>query len=163
MENFYVVLIKLVSGESIVGETLAECEDFLKEQYVEVLNPVILNTIRMPRKNQIVESHVLTPWLPFSKNIEHKISSNKIVTMIEVTDNFKSSYLDFLEARREEEEEEDEESQLFEEANNQYEIEEFLENVVEKLGDYIEEDEEQAGRDDSIFIRGIRRGTRTIH
>ena len=162
MENFYVVLIKLVSGESIVGETLAECEDFLKEQYVEVLNPVILNTIRMPRKNQIVESHVLTPWLPFSKNIEHKISSNKIVTMIEVTDNFKSSYLDFLEARREEEEEEGED-QSFGEADEQYEIEEFLENVVEKLGDYIEEDEEQAGRDDSIFIRGIRRGTRTIH
>jgi len=42
------------------------------------------------------------------------------------------------------------------------EIEEFLEQALEKLGDNLEEDEEYDGREDSYFGR-VRRSTRTLH
>ena len=58
------ILLKLTSGETIVGHVDSHSNIYDK-QFVTVKNPVILNHMRIPRGNFLVESYILLPWCSF--------------------------------------------------------------------------------------------------
>lgn len=165
-EQSNIVLIKLMTGENVVCETAEDCDTYFEKKFIEIYDPVLVNILRMPRGTNLVESYIMMPWVGFAKTEFCRIAVDKIITLVDVEDGIRDNYVDFVERRRAELEEdsEGETSVKFTESPNEteMEIEEFLEQALEKLGDNLEEDEEYDGRDDSHFGR-LRRGTRTLH
>lgn len=171
MENTTIVLVKLLSGDNLICETENDYEYFLDKRSLTIINPVILNILRMPRGDKLLESYVMMPWFGFAKYETYTIPTNKVITIMEVQDSVRDNYLEFIENRKMELDEEgieesaeDIEASFFQNSTGEDErdIESFLENVIEKLGEQIEEDEESEGRDSFILGR-IKRGTRTLH
>ena len=160
-EKYYYKLIKLTTGETIVTETKDNCKSIYRKKSLTVINPVVLNTLRMPKVNRIVESFMLTTWFNLSDEEEFQISTSQIIAVADAGETVKSIYLNFLEER---DKESDEDSPLQSEddfaENNQDEFDDFMQAIVEKIGEQIEE--ETDGREDSPFGR-TRRNTRTIH
>jgi hypothetical protein len=168
MNETNIVLIKLMTGENIVCETLEDCDSYVEKKFIDVHNPVLVNVMRMPRGTNLIESYLMMPWLGFAKTEFCRIFSDKIVTLVDVEDGIRDNYIEFVERReqeKEEEESEDDDTNVkFSESSNEadMEIEEFLEKAIEKIGEHLEEDEEYDGREDFYFGR-VRRSTRTLH
>ena len=162
MENTtYYNLLKLSSGDNVICSTEDSCENFVDKKMLSITNPVVLNVLRMPKGRNLVESYVLIPWFSFASNDIYEISTDQIITAIDIKETLVKNYLDYLEQRDKEEEElkavQEEELSVSEEK----ELQTVFDNMIEKLGEQIEE-EENDGRDEFIFGRN-RRGTRTIH
>lgn len=171
MENTTIVLVKLLSGDNLICETENDYEYFLDKRSITIVNPVILNILRMPRGDKLLESYVMMPWFGFAKFETYTIPTNKIITIMEVQESIKDNYFEFVENRKaelyensNEETAENIEDSFFQNntGEDERDIESFLENVIEKLGEQIEEDEESEGRDSFILGR-FKRGTRTLH
>lgn len=164
MTDLNIVLIKLENSENIICQTEETSDTFMDKQFIEIHNPVLLNVIRMPRGSRLIESYMMLPWFGFSRTDRCKVAVSKIITMVEVGDSVEENYIEYLERNVHDSEDSEELSVSFEESATDVgmEIEEFLENVIDTIGEHIEEDEEHEGRDDSI-VRGVRRSTRTLH
>ena len=164
MEELNVVLIKLANGETVICETCENCESFINEKFIEIYNPVLLNVLRIPKGSKLIESYMMLPWFGFSNADKCQVAVDKIITMVDVDGTVRENYIEYIENSKADLETSDELSVSFEDnpTDANMEIEEFLENVIERIGEQIEEDEEYEGRDDSAF-RGIRRSTRTLH
>ena len=164
MEELNVVLIKLANGENVICETCENCESFINEKFIEIYNPVLLNVLRIPKGSRLIESYMMLPWFGFSNADKCQVAVDKIITMVYVDGTVKENYIEYIENSKADSETSEELSVSFEDTPNDVnmEIEEFLENVIERIGEHIEEDEEYEGRDD-YNNRGIRRSTRTLH
>ena len=164
MEELNVVLIKLANGENVICETCENCESFINEKFIEIYNPVLLNVLRIPKGSRLIESYMMLPWFGFSNADKCQVAVDKIITMVYVDGTVKENYIEYIENSKADSETSEELSVSFEDTPSDVnmEIEEFLENVIERIGEHIEEDEEYEGRDDSNN-RGIRRSTRTLH
>jgi hypothetical protein len=165
MENtIYYKLLKLSSGENVICSTEDNCENFVDRGMLSITNPVVLNVLRMPKGRNLVESYVLIPWFSFASNDVYEISTDQVITAIDIKETLVKNYLDYLEQRSKEDEEEEkaaqEEEQKLSESDAEG-IQEIIDNMIEHIGEQFEE-EESDGRDDSHFGRS-RRGTRTIH
>ena len=111
-----------------------------------------------------VLDYMMLPWFGFSNADKCQVAVDKIITMVYVDGTVKENYIEYIENSKADSETSEELSVSFEDTPSDVnmEIEEFLENVIERIGEHIEEDEEYEGRDDSNN-RGIRRSTRTLH
>ena len=160
-ETKYYKIIKLSSGETIVCGTNENFKHISRKKTITVFNPVVLNVIRVPRPGGIIESFMLTPWFNVSDTEEFQIVSAHIISSGDASDTMLEIYSNFL-AQRELEKEEDSEiktAEDFEEENND-EFDQFMQAIVEKIGEQSEEETE--GRDELSFGRA-RRNTRTLH
>lgn len=160
-ETKYYKLIKLSSGETIVCGTNETLKNITRKKTITVFNPVILNTIRVPRPGGIIESFMLTPWFNVSDTEEFQIISAHIISAGDASDTMLDIYSSFL-AQREQENEDDSEiksaEELEEESNDEFD--QFMQAIVEKIGEQSEEENE--GREELSFGRA-RRNTRTLH
>jgi hypothetical protein len=170
MENTtYYKLLKLSSGDNVICSTEDNCENFVDRGMLSITNPVVLNVLRMPKGRNLVESYVLIPWFSFASNNVYEISTDQIITAIDIKETLVKNYLDYLEQRDKEEEDlhlmyEEEKKVAEEDLSSESEVEDIravFENMIEQLGEQNEE-EEYEGRDDFNYGRN-RRGTRTIH
>ena len=160
-ENAYYKLIKLTTGETLVVETINNCKTFQRKKTLTVFNPVVLNAIRMPRINKIVESFILAPWFNLSDQEKFEIATSQIVSVADAGETIQNIYLSFLEERSKDSDEDTplQSEEEFSE-NNEDEFNDFMQAMVEKLGEQIEEETE--GREEFSFGR-TRRTTKTIH
>lgn len=161
--TFYKML-KLTSGDNIICGTEDDCKNFPERKIISVTNPVVLNVLRMPREDRLVESYVLVPWFSFSSSNVYEISTEQIITAIEINDSLKYNYLDYLEARQQEEDDENLDSdESMEQVDKESEevFQELMETLSEHLGEQNDEDDTESGND--LFNRRSRRGTRTLH
>ena len=151
MEELNVVLIKLANGENVICETCENCESFINEKFIEIYNPVLLNVLRIPKGSRLIESYMMLPWFGFSNADKCQVAVDKIITMVYVDGTVKENYIEYIENSKADSETSEELSVSFEDTPSDVnmEIEEFLENVIERIGEHIEEDEEYEGRDDS--------------
>jgi hypothetical protein len=165
MENTtYYKLLKLSSGDNVICSTEDNCENFVDRGILSITNPVVLNVLRMPKGRNLVESYVLIPWFSFASNDVYEISTDQIITAIDIKETLVKNYLDYLEQRDKEEEEErkaeaEEEKELSE--TDVEDIQDAIDTMIEQLGEQLEE-EDHDGRDDFNYGRN-RRSTRTIH
>ena len=147
-KDIYFKYIKLVSGDNIVCTTTDNCENVYKQKTISVTDPVVLNPIRIPKGDVLVESYVMYPWFSFSEEIEYKIPTSQVVLVVNIKDNLKKNYLRYLAMQDNDDDITD--SDLFVD-DNEDEIDEFLNEMGEE-----NENNENGGTD------GFGR-TRTIH
>jgi hypothetical protein len=147
-KDIYFKYIKLVSGDNIVCTTTDNCENVYKQKTISVTDPVVLNPIRIPKGDVLVESYVMYPWFSFSEEIEYKIPTSQVVLVVNIKDNLKKNYLRYLAMQDNDDDITD--GDLFVD-DNEDEIDEFLNEMGEE-----NENNENGGTD------GFGR-TRTIH
>lgn len=100
MTNPNVKLLKLTSGEDIVCKTFDECKD-LKGRNISITDPVVLNQIRMPRGDMIVESYILSPWVALANTEIFEISTDHIIVAADTKETLKDNYIKFIDSRSE--------------------------------------------------------------
>lgn len=89
-------LIKIITGENVICFTDNIDDDLNQNSYITVKEPVIINSVVIPRGNMVVETHVMSKWIKMAKNSEVKIPSRNIITMVEVTDSVEEQFRLFL-------------------------------------------------------------------
>ena len=147
-KDIYFKYIKLVSGDNIVCTTTDNCENVYKQKTISVTDPVVLNPIRIPKGNVLIESYVMYPWFSFSEEIEYKIPTSQVVLVVNIKDNLKKNYLRYL--AMQDNDDDITEGDLFVDGDED-EIDEFLNEMGEE-----NENNENGGTD------GFG-STRTIH
>jgi hypothetical protein len=147
-KDIYFKYIKLVSGDNIVCTTTDNCENVYKQKTISVTDPVVLNPIRIPKGDVLVESYVMYPWFSFSEEIEYKIPTSQVVLVVNIKDNLKKNYLRYL--AMQDNDDDITEGDLFVDGDED-EIDEFLNEMGEE-----NENNENGGTD------GFG-STRTIH
>jgi len=157
-DTTYYKLLKLSSGDNIICGTEDNCVNFTDRGMISITNPVVLNVLRTPKGRNLVETYILIPWFSFASGNVYEISTDQIITAIDIKESLKSNYFSYLEQRALEEEIEDGLSDDFDNEDEIQEIEEFLET----LGEVHDDEHDYDGRDDTDTTRS-RRGTRTLH
>jgi hypothetical protein len=147
-KDIYFKYIKLVSGDNIVCTTTDNCENVYKQKTISVTDPVVLNPIRIPKGDVLIESYVMYPWFSFSEEIEYKIPTSQVVLVVNIKDNLKKNYLRYL--AMQDNDDDITEGDLFVDGDED-EIDEFLNEMGEE-----NENNENVGTD------GFG-STRTIH
>ena len=124
--NLYFKYIKLSSGECIVCTTTDNYENVYKQKTISIFDPVVLNPMRIPRGDVLVESYIMYPWFSFSEELEYKIPTSQVVLMVNIKETLKKNYLRYLSQQ-------DESDELEEEYTEDEEgiLEEFLNNYGE--------------------------------
>ena len=129
MSNPNVKILKLTSGEDIVCKTFDECKD-LKDRNILISDPVILNQIRVPRGDMIVESYILSPWSALSAANVFEISTSHIIVATDIKETLKDNYITFVDATHDIEDSKDTEKKSLDK----------LEEIVDKFINTLEEE-----------------------
>ena len=98
MNDPNVKILKLTSGEDIICKTIDECKD-LKGRNISITDPVVLNQIRMPRGDMIVESYILSPWVALGTTESFEISTDHIIVAVDTKETLKDNYIKFIDSR----------------------------------------------------------------
>ena len=146
MNDPNVKILKLTSGEDIICKTFDECKD-LKGRNISITDPVVLNQIRMPRGDMIVESYVLSPWVALGNTESFEISTDHIIVAVDTKETLKDNYIKFIDSRSVPEISEVEEKDL-----NTEQIQEIVDRFINTL------EEEQNDSNQTP-----KRSRRTIH
>lgn len=88
--------IKLTSGENIIVNTDDTCDTLRGKEFIEVLNPVQVGSMRFPRMGYVVESHVFMPWIAVSSSKKIKIPTQSIVVVVDVNDLVARQYDEYV-------------------------------------------------------------------
>lgn len=98
-ENLRVV--KLVNGEDIVCELMNTVEGVS----ISVTNPILLHQVRIPMGKTIVDSYVLSSWLPLSTDESVDIAIRNIIVVSKPKESLSFNYTKFMETLIEEKKE----------------------------------------------------------
>jgi len=151
-DNLYFKYIKLTSGDNIICTTTDNYDNVYKQKTISVYDPVVLNPMRVPRGDVLVESYIMYPWFSFSEELEYKIPTNQVVLMVNIKDTLKKNYLRYLSQQASAEEDVLEEDGYYEDEEGM--LEEFLNNMGE--------DNEKENNDGSIGS-AIGRNPKLLH
>jgi hypothetical protein len=119
---------KLVSGESIICKTEDDCKNIYKQKTVSVTDPVILNPVRIPRGEILIESYIMYPWFSFSPDDVYEIPTQQIVLASNIKESLKKNYIEYLEHQAKRDSEEASDDQF--EDNDDDEFDEELEDEM---------------------------------
>lgn len=94
---------KLSNGDSIICGTDDDCKDLYNKKSIFVIDPVVIQHVRIPRGNFVIDSFMLAPWVNVTKDSVVEIRSESIIAITEVKDSVLKNYLDFVDNTRHEE------------------------------------------------------------
>ena len=142
MTQLYKKFFKLNNGEDIICCTDDSCENINNKSFINIVDPVVIHNIRIPRAGMVFETFMMKPWIPFSDDTVVTISTNAIVALVEPNKRIIEQYDNFILSRKEETEE------VIEEANNSNPaaLEELLANAFRSKDEHEEEDDQQERR-----------------
>lgn len=124
IENIKV--LKLLNGDEIVCEIVEE-----NSRRTTVINPIILNHIRVPAGRLLVESYVMSPWTAFTDDEFYDIQTRSIIVLSKPKETLLDNYTKFIEARKNDTVEELQEN--FEGNDNTDTIGDVLDKLLEKF------------------------------
>ena len=157
-EDIQYKYLKLSTGDNIVCKTDDDCRNLFDRNTISVSDPVVLNAVRVPRGEVLVESYIMYPWFSFSKEKIYEISTKQIILAVNINDNLKENYIGYLKTQEEKEKEDDDDPIIIEEDDE--ETQSLFDKLLNALGDDIHEDTE---RHDDFIAGRSRRTSRTIH
>lgn len=114
-------LIRLITGENIIASVESEVSELI-DHSVTVLEPRVVEKVKLELDGTFVESYIMKPWLILSEDNYVEIQSDKIVYITNLNSKFIDQYLSYVGG----EEQTDEESDDF--TNYEYDDEEINEN-----------------------------------
>jgi len=87
--------LKLTNGEDIIAMVNDEHLS-TTASYVQIQDPVMINSARFPRGNMIIETYLMQPWIKLSKSNIMVIPTTTIVAAVDITDSAIEQYNEFL-------------------------------------------------------------------
>ena len=157
-EELQYKFLKLSSGDGIICKTTDDCSNLFDRKTISITDPIVLNPIRVPRGDVLVESYIMYPWFSFSEEKEYVISTGQIIFVSNVEDRLKQNYIQYLKTQEEKEQENDDDPIIIEEDDDE-ENESLFDKLLNALGEEIHEEE----RHDDFIAGRSRRTSRTIH
>lgn len=91
--------VKLTNGEDIIVSTDDPCLTFKEKEFIDVVDPVALGTVRLPRPTGIIERFVMYPWLKLSKPDVVRLPVKSILLVTDLETEAQKQYLDFVQGR----------------------------------------------------------------
>ena len=140
--------LKLVNGDNIICKTEDDCKSLTGKKMLSVTDPVVLNQVRIPRGDMVVESYILFPLFSFSSENVYEIPVAQVVVATNIKESLRKNYDEYL-RRQEEADAESEEDIHFAGDVNELEefeddeIDEIFDELMENLGDGNDENQER--------------------
>jgi hypothetical protein len=92
----YCKFIKLTSGENLIVSTEDECMDLTDKKYIEVSEPVEIQSMKMPYAGGVIESYIMQPWLKMSAKEVLRIPARNVIIATNVLEKTESQYKQFI-------------------------------------------------------------------
>ena len=92
----YCKFIKLTSGENLIVSTEDECNMLDEKKYIEVSEPVVIHSMKMPYAGGYVESYVMQPWLKMSSKEVLRLPVRNIIIATNLLEKAESQYKQFI-------------------------------------------------------------------
>jgi hypothetical protein len=92
----YCKFLKLTSGENLIVSTEDECMDLADKKYIEVSEPVEIQSMKMPYAGGVIESYIMQPWLKMSAKEVLRIPARNVVIVTNVLEKAESQYKQFI-------------------------------------------------------------------
>jgi hypothetical protein len=140
--------LKLVNGDNIICKTEDDCKSLTGKKMISVTDPVVLNQVRIPRGDMVVESYILFPLFSFSSENVYEIPVAQVVVATNIKESLRKNYDEYL-RQQEEADAESEEGIHFAGDVNELEefeddeIDEIFDELMENLGDGNDENKER--------------------
>ena len=92
----YCKFLKLTSGENLIVSTEDECDKLDEKRYIEVSEPVVIHSMRMPYAGGFVESYIMQPWLKMSTKEVLRLPVRNIIVATNLIEKAESQYKQFI-------------------------------------------------------------------
>jgi len=92
----YCKFLKLTSGENLIVSTEDECDKLDEKRYIEVSEPVVIHSMRMPYGGGFVESYIMQPWLKMSSREVLRIPVRNIIVATNLMEKAEFQYKQFI-------------------------------------------------------------------
>ena len=92
----YCKFIKLTSGENLIVSTEDDCNELDMKSYIEVSEPVVIHSMRMPYGGGFVESYIMQPWLKMSTKEVLRLPVRNIIITTNLLEKAESQYKQFI-------------------------------------------------------------------
>ena len=88
--------IKLSNGEDLIVSTDDECMSFKGKEFIDVVDPVQISTMRFPRGNKLIETYILQPWIKMGVSDIVRIPTHSIVVAVDVNSSALEQYKQYV-------------------------------------------------------------------
>lgn len=93
----YCKFLKLSNGDDIIVQTNDLCESFKDKEFLEVTEPVLISSMRIPRGPVIIETYVMQPWIKMARANVVSIPTTSIIVAVDVHEIAEEQYFEFVE------------------------------------------------------------------
>jgi len=92
----YCKFIKLTSGENLIVSTEDECKELDKKSYIEVSEPVVIHSMKLPFAGGFIESYIMQPWLKMATKEVLRLPVRNIIIATNLLEKAESQYKQFI-------------------------------------------------------------------
>ena len=92
----YCKFIKLTSGENLIVSTEDECNELDTKNYIEVSEPVVIHSMKLPYAGGFIESYIMQPWLKMSTKEVLRLPVRNIIIATNLLEKAESQYKQFI-------------------------------------------------------------------
>ena len=92
----YCKFIKLTSGENLIVSTEDECNELDMKSYIEVLEPVVIHSMKLPYQGGFIESYIMQPWLKMATKEVLRLPVRNIIIATNLLEKAESQYKQFI-------------------------------------------------------------------
>lgn len=89
--------LKLTNGEDIIVQTDDTCESLNNKEFISVIDPVLIASMRIPRGPMVIETYIMQPWIKMAKADVVQIPTKNIVVAVDVHEMAEKQYLQYVE------------------------------------------------------------------
>ncbi len=93
----YCKFIKLTNGEDIIVQTDDICDTFKNKEFISVIDPVLISSMRRAHGNMIVESYIMQPWIKMGKMDLVQLATKNIIVAVNIHEVAEKQYMEFIE------------------------------------------------------------------
>jgi len=94
-ENLRYVYIKLCNGDSLMCCTTDMIDDMSEMEYLQVVDPLQVLSLRMPYKGTIVEKYMFQSWIPFSESNVVNLALSDILYIGDLKPQYVEQYVEY--------------------------------------------------------------------
>ena len=148
----YCKFLKLSNGDDIIVQTKDLCESLNDKEFLEVTEPVLISSMRIPRGPVIIETYVMQPWIKMAKANVVNIPTKSIIVAVDVHEIAEEQYYEFVEESNKKKNVQ-EESIVIDESEES--AQDMLEAFLQSMNETSDEEEDDEGHTRTTVGRTI--------
>ena len=92
----YCKFLKLTSGENLIVSTEDECDKLDEKRYIEVSEPVVIHSLKLPFAGGFIESYIMQPWLKMATKEVLRLPVRNIIIATNLLEKAETQYKQFI-------------------------------------------------------------------